>query len=110
MQAQEQAWNRGDISSFMSHYWKHDSLKFIGSRGITYGWQQTLENYKKAYPGKEAMGTLNFTLIEVSELAKDAVYVIGKWQLTKEKPTGGHFTLLWRMIGSEWVIVADHTS
>src|SRR5688572_22208079 len=110
MKLQEDSWNRGDIKGFMHHYWKSDSLKFIGSKGVTYGWQKTFENYQKSYPTKEAMGELKFSLIEVTQLAKDAVYVIGKWELLKEKPVGGHFTLMWRKIDRKWVIVADHTS
>jgi ketosteroid isomerase-like protein len=110
MQVQEQSWNRGDIPGFMEYYWKNDSLKFIGSSGITYGWKNTIERYEKAYPGKEAMGELKFTIIEATKLAKDAVYVIGKWELRKEKPAGGYFTLLWRKLDKKWVIVSDHTS
>lgn len=110
LQEQQDAWNRGDITSFMEHYWKSDSLKFIGSKKITYGWQKTLDNYKKAYPDQKSMGKLTFTLEEVSDLSETAVFVIGKWELQKEKPAGGHFTLLWRLINGKWVIVADHTS
>ena len=110
MRQQEQSWNKGDIPGFMEHYWKNDSLKFIGSSGVTYGWKNTIERYQKAYPGKEDMGELRFTIIEATRLAKDAVYVIGKWELKKEKPAGGHFTLLWRKIDKRWVIVSDHTS
>jgi ketosteroid isomerase-like protein len=110
MALQQTAWNNGDIPGFMDHYWKHDSLKFIGSRGITYGWQRTLENYQKGYPDKAAMGELTFTLFEVTELSPAAVFVIGKWDLKKEKPAGGYFTLLWKKIKGKWVIVADHTS
>jgi ketosteroid isomerase-like protein len=110
MTAQESAWNNGEIESFMDSYWKSDSLKFIGSKGVTYGWQRTLDNYKRAYPTKAEMGILKFTLLEATELAKDAVYVIGKWELEKENPVSGHFTLLWRKIRNQWVIVSDHTS
>lgn len=110
MSEQQAAWNRGDIAGFMVHYWNSDSLTFIGSKGVTYGWQQTLDNYKKAYPDKKAMGELTFTLIEVQEVSPSSVYVIGKWHLEKEKPAGGHFTLLWKKIGHKWVIVSDHTS
>lgn len=110
MDAQEKAWNNGDIKGFMAHYWHSDSLKFIGSKGITYGWQKTLDNYLKGYPTKEAMGVLKFTVIEASQLSKSSVYIIGKWELQKEKPAGGHFTLLWKKIDGQWVIVADHTS
>lgn len=110
MKIQEESWNKGDIPGFMEYYWKSDSLKFIGNKGITYGWQKTLDNYLKGYPNKEAMGILKFTIIENNQLSNTSIYVIGKWELTKEKPVGGHFTLLWKKINGKWVIVADHTS
>ena len=110
IQTQQKAWSNGDITEFMNYYWKDDSLKFIGSKGITYGWQKTLDNYKKSYPNKEAMGELTFTIVEATELSKSSIYVIGKWELKKDKPVGGYFTLLWKKINKQWVIVADHTS
>lgn len=110
MKTQEESWNKGDIRGFMEYYWKSDSLKFIGSKGITYGWQKTLDNYIKGYPTKEAMGILTFTILEATQLSETNIYVIGKWELKKEKPSGGHFTLLWKKINNQWVIVADHTS
>ena len=48
MQEQENAWNEGDLNGFMKHYWKSDSLRFIGKSGLNYGWQKTLDNYKKS--------------------------------------------------------------
>lgn len=110
MKEQESSWNQGDIRGFMRHYWQSDSLKFIGSKGVTYGWQRTLDNYLKGYSSKEAMGVLKFSIIEASQLSPASIYVIGKWELEKEKPAGGHFTLLWKKIKGAWVIVADHTS
>jgi ketosteroid isomerase-like protein len=110
MKAQELAWNNADITGFMKYYWKSDSLKFIGSKGITYGWQKTYDNYVKSYPTKEAMGILTFTIKEITQLSKTSIYVIGQWQLSKEEPSGGYFTLLWKKINGQWVIVADHTS
>ena len=110
MKKQELAWNAGDIEGFMKYYWKNDSLKFIGKSGITYGWQKTLDNYKKNYPDKTAMGKLTFVIKDNEQLSKSSVYIIGSWNLEKEKPAGGYFTLLWKKIKGEWVIVADHTS
>ncbi len=110
MDIQEKAWNNFDIQGFMSYYWNNDSLKFIGNKGITYGWKNTLDNYIKGYPTKESMGILKFTIAEVTQLSKNSIYVIGKWELTKEKPVGGYFTLLWKKINGNWVIVCDHTS
>jgi hypothetical protein len=110
MKAQESSWNEGKIESFMNYYWKSDSLKFIGKKGITYGWQQTLYNYQKSYPDKSAMGTLKFVIKEATQLSPESIYIIGSWDLQREKPVGGYFTLLWKKIDGKWVIVADHTS
>jgi hypothetical protein len=108
---QQNDWNSGKLESFMQGYWKSDSLKFISSRGINYGWQATLDGYKKGYPTTEAMGKLTFTIISIEKLSKKSAMVIGKWHLqrTKDEPQG-HFTLLWKKIEGRWVIVADHTS
>lgn len=112
MQKQQEAWNSFDIEGFMSYYWKSDSLKFIGSKGITYGWQKTLDNYKKGYPSKEAMGELTFENIEFKQVSKKYIYVIGKWHLKRKEGNnvGGHYTLLWEKINGKWLIIIDHTS
>lgn len=111
MHDQQLAWNKGDLDGFMSSYWNDDSLKFIGKNGITYGWKSTLEHYKKSYPDKATMGELTFMIISVEELSKTSCYVIGKWDLKREKgDVGGYYTLLWKKIKGKWVIVTDHTS
>ena len=94
----------------MSYYWKSDSLIFIGSKGVKYGWQTTLDNYRKNYPNKESMGELHFDVLKIETLANDKMYVIGKWTLKRKEPVGGHFTLLWKLINGNWLIVCDHTS
>lgn len=111
MNEQENAWNEGDLDGFMKHYWKSDSLRFIGSRGLNYGWQTTLDNYKKSYPDREAMGQLTFTNKYMDVVAPDAAFIVGKWQLDRTADTlSGHYSLLWKRIDGRWVIVADHSS
>lgn len=111
MNEQENAWNTGDLEGFMKHYWKSDSLRFIGSRGLNYGWQTTLDNYKRSYPDHEAMGQLTFTNKYMDVVAPDAAFIAGKWQLDRTADTlSGHYSLLWKRINGRWVIVADHSS
>ena len=111
LQTQENAWNNGQLENFMQGYWKNDSLMFIGKSGITYGWQKTLNNYKKGYPDTSAMGRLTFTLIQIKPLATDYYFIVGKWHLQRTiGNVEGHFTLLFKKINEEWVIVADHSS
>jgi ketosteroid isomerase-like protein len=111
MAAQVKAWNNGNIDGFMQTYWKSDSLMFIGKTAPTYGWQTTLENYKKNYPDAATMGKLSFNLINLKALSQDYYFVIGEWHLTRSVgDIGGYFTLLFRKINGKWVIVVDHTS
>src|ERR1700740_1339716 len=75
---QTAAWNEGDIPRFMQGYWESDSLVFVGKNGPTYGYRQTLENYKKNYPDASHMGRLKFDLLEVRRLSPEYYFVIGK--------------------------------
>jgi ketosteroid isomerase-like protein len=111
IEEQRQAWNMGDKEKFMQTYWQSDSLMFIGKSGVTYGWQKTLDNYKKGYPDTAAMGKLDFDLLEVKRLSVMYFFVVGKWHLTRSiGDVGGHFTLLFKKIKNKWVIIADHSS
>ena len=108
---QTAAWNRGEIDNFMKGYWENDSLMFIGKSGVTYGWTNTLNNYKKGYPDTAAMGKLVFTLIQVKKLSGKYYHVTGKWLLKRSiGDVGGHYTLLFKKINGRWVIVSDHSS
>ena len=108
---QNAAWNRGDVESFMVGYWNNDSLMFIGTSGVVYGYKNTLERYKKNYADTAAMGKLFFDLIEVKKLSAEYYHVTGKWYLKRSiGDAGGHFTLLFRKIKGKWVIISDHSS
>ncbi len=108
---QLKAWNKGDLESFMQGYWKNDSLMFIGKSGINWGWQKTLENYKKGYPDTTAMGKLSFDVIVVKRLSPEYYYIVGKWMLNRSiGDLSGHYNLLFKKINGSWLIVADHSS
>jgi len=108
---QNAAWNRGDVDAFMVGYWENDSLMFIGKSGVTYGYKNTLSNYKKNYPDTATMGKLTFTLIQVKQLSPEYFHVTGKYYLTRTMgDASGHFTLLFRKINGKWVVISDHSS
>ena len=111
LDTQTQSWNRGDLEGFMKGYWENDSLRFIGKSGITYGYNNTLNNYKRGYPDTAAMGKLQFTILVVKKLSPRYYEVVGKWYLKRSiGDVSGHYTLLLRKINSKWVIVSDHSS
>jgi ketosteroid isomerase-like protein len=108
---QTESWNRGDIDQFMVGYWQNDSLLFIGQSGVTKGYANTLNNYKKNYSDTAKMGKLSFDILQVKKISPDHYWVLGKWSLKRSVgDIGGHYTLLFRKIKGKWVIVADHSS
>lgn len=107
---QDQAWNRGDIDTFMSGYWNSPQLSFSSGGRVTKGWQQTKDNYHKRYPNRAAMGHLTFDDLEISILEPGVALVLGRWHLDRDKPIGGAFSLVFRKINRQWLIVHDHTS
>jgi len=111
LEDQRQAWNRGELKEFMMGYIKSDSLLFVGKNGPKYGWDNTLNNYKKSYPDQKAMGFLSFNIQEVKLIASDHAFVLGAWHLKREKDEPkGFFTLLLKKIKGEWKVIADHSS
>lgn len=111
MDIQSECWNNGDMECFMQTYWKSDSLSFIGAKGITYGWNNTLERYKVGYPTEKERGRLVFSIISIEALSEEYSYMVGKWRLSRDiEDAQGHFTLLWKKIEGDWFIVSDHSS
>ena len=111
LQTQQEAWNAGDIDSFMQHYWQSDDLTFSSAGQTTRGWQATIERYRERYPTREKMGQLTFEGLEVTPISESAALVLGRWQLQRDDtPLQGNFSLVVRKIGGRWLIIHDHTS
>jgi len=111
MTDQAEAWNGGDIDSFMRGYWNSDKLVFVSGANVTRGWQPTLDRYKRTYDTRAKMGTLTFSDLEITLLSKDSAVVLGSWSLARESDNPhGKFTLIFRKFREGWRIVMDHTS
>jgi ketosteroid isomerase-like protein len=111
LDAQRDAWNRGDIEGYMDGYARSPKTEFVGGDSISRGWQTVLDRYKTKYNTREKMGTLTFSEIDIKLLSKDAALVLGRWHLKRaaDEPHG-IFTLLFRKTKAGWKIVHDHSS
>jgi beta-aspartyl-peptidase (threonine type) len=111
LDAQRDAWNRGDIEGYMDGYARADDTVFVSGDNVTRGWQTVLDRYKKNYSSREKMGTLTFSDLEITPIGNDTAIVLGRWQLqlTNDKPHG-RFTLILRRTKQGWKIIHDHTS
>jgi len=110
----QQAWNRGDLAAFASYYDDSPETTYVGRDVVRGGVQAILARYRKAYPTREAMGTLTFSNIAVRMLAPDLSLVTGEFHLERTAASGGnaagHYTLILRKTPSGWKIIHDHTS
>ena len=83
MKFQENAWNSGDINSFIQGYIKSDELVFSGKSGPVYGWNETRNRYLKNYPDTQTMGQLKFTVKKIRSVSSDIAFLIGEYYLTR---------------------------
>ena len=108
MTTQEIAWSLSDLDGFMEGNHQSDSLKFYGKSGLTKGWQQTLDNYKKGYPTKDHSGSLTFEIIDISPIENESYWVMGKYFLSRNVgDANGVFMVIFKKIEGEWKIIAD---
>lgn len=111
LKKQRIAWSNNDLETYMEGYWKSDSLKFYGANGVTYGWDNTLERYQKAYPTEDHTGKLSFKINDVTKISEGAYYVLGEYHLKREVGNAdGIFMLIFKEINGEWKIIADTSS
>jgi uncharacterized protein (TIGR02246 family) len=110
---QVSAWNQGDIDGFMRGYKESPETTFVG-KTVQHGWQKVLERYKRNYPTKETMGTLDFSDLEVRMLDAQHAVATGKYHLARSAAGGGDasgvFSLVWEKSADGWKIILDHTS
>jgi len=111
LEAQKDAWNRGDIEGFMDGYERSPNIVFLSGDNVSRGWQTVHDRYQKNYSSREKMGTLEFSDIEVNVVSTDTAVMIGRWHLARanDEPHG-RFTLIFRKTKQGWRIVHDHTS
>lgn len=111
LDAQQKAWNQGNVHAFLEGYWRSPDLTFSGSSGIARGWDGVLARYQKNYPDRVAMGQLDFSNLETRFLGPDAALVLGHWRLVRAQgDIGGVFSLIWQRFPEGWRIIHDHTS
>ena len=110
---QQDAWNHGNIDSFAQGYKNSPDIIFL-TRQISRGYAGMVEEYKRDYPNKAAMGTLTYSELEVHVLDEKYAVVIGKYHLDRGKKEGGNadglFSLLFEKTDQGWKIIMDHTT
>ncbi len=117
LDAQVAAWNRGDVVTFMQGYRDSPTTTFVG-KTIAHGYTNILARYQKNFAGKDKMGQLTFSDLEVHQLDAHFATVTGHFHLARSAAGGGDaqgiFSLVFEKTAeksaSGWKIILDHTS
>ncbi len=111
--AQEKAWNKGDIDSYMQAYKSSPQTLFIG-RQVSRGFAEIVAEYKHDYPTQASMGVLGYSELEVHSLSDNFAVCLGKYHVERLKkeggPADGLFSLVFEKTDQGWKIVVDHTT
>jgi beta-aspartyl-peptidase (threonine type) len=112
---QANAWNKGDLKTFMTGYKRSKETSYTSGCKIISGYDALQAHYQKRYGNSsDTMGKLDFTILQTVDLGKNNALCVGRWHLVgkDKKEMGGVFSLVLSRSDekSDWKVVHDHTS
>jgi len=110
LEAQVEAWNRGDFEGFMAAYWKSPDMTFQSGNQRLSGWDTLLKRYQTNYAGVKR-GQLSFKDLTTEILSEEIAYVLGRYHLEyPDMIREGVFTIILKRFPQGWRIIHDHSS
>ena len=111
--AQEKAWNNGDLDAYLSHFKDAKDTEAV-LNGPVRGLPNIRSAYHIAFAGKDAMGHLEQTEVEVRELGAAFALATGHYHLQRLKKNGGDaqgtFTEIFEKTAAGWELIFSETS
>ncbi|MGH9778741.1 MAG: YybH family protein [Candidatus Acidiferrales bacterium] len=110
MQAQQDAWNRGDVEAFLGHYSESPPPSFFSNGRMLRGRSEIGALMRERY--KEGMGQLTYGDPHFEVALPEVAVVWGEWrvQLPNGQERRGLGTAVLRKLEGQWRIVHDHSS
>lgn len=111
--AQEDAWNKGDLDGYLSHY-KDATDTEAQLAGPVRGLNNIRSAFRMNFPNKEAMGHLEQLEVAVRALGDTYAIATGKYHLTRSKKAGGDvdgtFSYVFEKTAAGWQIIFSVTT
>lgn len=106
--AQEDAWNKGDLDGYLSHFKDASDTEAI-LNGPVLGLANIRNAYHANFPNREAMGQLEQSDVDVRELGPDFALATGRYRLTRARHNGGDaqgtFTEVFEKTAKGWQLI-----
>lgn len=113
LDTQAEAWNRGDLSSFMTGYLESPDTSYTSGGAEVWGYDAIQKRFAKTYgTDSSAMGKLSFTNLRIVEVGNDSAFCVGHFHLVKADSSNaeGVFSLVFKKTSHGWKIMHDHTT
>lgn len=111
--AQENAWNKGDLDAYLSHYKDAPDTQAVLAN-LVRGVDNIRSAYKQNFPSKDSMGTIEDSDIEVKPLGDNYALATGKYHLNRPKKSGGavegSFMELFEKTQAGWQIIFSQST
>ena len=108
----EAAWNGGDLEGFLFWYQRGPETTFLGSTGLTRGWDTIRARYAPRFEAGATRDSLRFEDLVSRPLAPRLGLATARYVLSRgdSVTASGVFTLIVEEKSEGWRIVHDHSS
>lgn len=108
----EEAWNGGDLASFIGWYKRGPETTFLGSTGLTHGWEAIRDRYAGRFAPGADRDSLRFVDLETRPLAPNLGLATARYVLFQgdSVTATGVFTLVVERTAEGWRIIHDQSS
>jgi ketosteroid isomerase-like protein len=111
--AQQNAWNKGDLDSYLSHYKDSPDTQAVLAN-LVRGIDNIRSAFRQNFPSKDSMGAIEDTDIEVKALGDTYALATGKYHLNRPKKSGGPiegtFMELFEKTPAGWQIIFSQST
>ena len=112
LDASADAWNRGDLDSFVGDYTDDTTTTFVSGGHVQYGFDWIRDNYAPSFEPGARRDSLRFEHVAARALGNDHALATARFVLFRgdSVTASGPFTLVLKRSSSDWKIIHDHTS
>jgi len=108
LDAQAQAWSRGDLDGYLHYFWHDERLYYASTNVLVRGYDAVRASYAARYGEGAQLGQLRFSDINIELLSADTAMVMGRFHVTEAKlPASGTYLIVLRKLPEGWRVVAD---
>ena len=112
LQAQQSAWNRGDLESSLDAYCDTAEITWVSRSGISRGFERFAAAMRQDFADPARMGRFELEVLDARQAGGDGALVTLRWSISRgaERLMGGVSTQLWQPCRGRLRIVFEHAS